>query len=105
MIYPEITLEEYEQVRQEVAEEIRSHRPFVFFQNDPQVYPKTKALKLIARHLKWSERDVYTFLGQHKDQIRTLLTEKPVCPPHWSHEEIVSYANIVIRVINENERM
>jgi hypothetical protein len=102
---PEITIEKYQKVRTEIIEEIRNNKPFVFFENDPEVSYKTEALKLVARHMNLSEQDVYVFVRRYRSEIRTFLTAKPSCPPHWSHEEIVSYANIILRVIKENKRM
>jgi hypothetical protein len=101
----EITIENYQKLRTEIVEEIRNNKPFVFFENDPEISYKTEALKLVARHMNLSEQDVYVFVRRYRSEIRALLTEKPICPPYWSHEEIVSYANIILHVIKESERM
>ncbi len=99
-IHPEITREKYDKLRAEIADEIQHEKPFVFFENVPEAYPKIVSLKLVARHVAQSDAEVVDFVRRHQKQILSFLTINPLSPPHWTDKEILSYAAIVIGVMN-----
>lgn len=103
-MYPKITLSFYENtleaIMKEVEEEI-ANIPYAYVANDPHSYPKPHINKLIARHINWTDKDVFEFTRRHKKVIGLLLTVTPKYPARpWTPKEIVSYANVVVGVIN-----